>query len=154
MNFNKKDIVIGFIVIALIIAGVFYFKKDKKSKPVPTNPPVSVTYKEDFENTFKLDIPDNTDMIELKDVSGGNARGIVTETEILVDADEPESNHFYEAWLEKGEVLLPIGRLLSAKGGWLLKFNKTKDMDYDKIVISLEKTNDNKLESRVLEGSF
>lgn len=154
MNYNKKDIITGLVVILLVIGGVYLFKYLKKDKIESQTPsPVSYEFQKDFEDSFKLDIPDDVNSIELKDVTGGDSRGIATENEILVDANDPESG-FYQAWVEKDGTLTSLGKLTIAKGGWLIEYNLPNDMDGSKIVVSLENVNDDKIEKRILEGSF
>ncbi|MFZ3301541.1 MAG: hypothetical protein WA152_02400 [Microgenomates group bacterium] len=155
MNSNRKDIITGLIVILLVIGGVYLFKYLKKDKAItPTPSPASYEFKKDFEDTFKLDIPDNVNSIELKDISGGDSRGIATNNEVLVDASDPEAGYYYEAWLENSDKFVSLGKLQVAKGGWMLEYNGSKYPEYKKIVISLEKANDNKIEKKILEGSF
>lgn len=155
MNYNRKDIITGLVVILVIIGGVYLFKYLKKDKVVlPTSSPASYEFKKDFEDSFKLDIPDNINSIELKDISGGDSRGIATDSEILLDASDPETGYYYEAWLESSDKLVSLGKFRVAKGGWLIEYDKSKNEDSTKVVISLEKVNDNKIEKRILEGSF
>lgn len=154
MNYSKKDVIIGFVIIILIVAGVFYYKKIKTSKISVSPTPVSIGFQKDLEDSFKYNIPDDVNSIELKDVAGGNARGIATIKEILVDANDPESGFFYSAWLEKDNNFILLGKLKVAKGGWLLEYDKSKFQDFKKIIISLESKFDNKIEKRILEGSF
>lgn len=155
MNFNKKDVVIGLVIIVVLVASFFVYKKFKNNpKSLETPIPVSVEYKKSFEDTFKIDIPDNENAIELKDVNGGNSRGIATEREILIDADDPESGYFYQAWLENDGNLKSLGKLKMAKGGWLIEFNETVTKGNTNIIVSLEKNFDNTLEKKILVGSF
>ena len=156
MNFSKRDILIGFIIIALIIFGASYYRKIKNpfNKATSISTPISISFKDEFENNFKYDIPEDQNSIELKDVSGGDARGIATEKEILVDAADPSTGYYYEAWLIKDDQAVSLGKLQVAKGGWLLEYDKNKNSEYQKIIISLEKINDNKIETKILEGSF
>ncbi len=154
MNYNRKDIITGLVVILVIIGGVYLFRYLKKNKVVlPTSSPASYEFKKDFEDSFKLDIPDEVNSIELKDVTGGDSRGIATENEILVDANDPESG-FYQAWIEKDGVLTSLGKLTIAKGGWLIEYSMPNIVENSKVVVSLEINNDNKIEKRILEGSF
>jgi len=154
MNYSKKDVLIGFIIIAIIIGGALYYKKLRNPKTLSLPTPTPITFQKDIEESFKYDIPDNIGSIELKDVSGGNGRGIATAKEVLADIDDPMSNYFYQGWLEKEGNLISLGKLEVVKGGWLLEYNKSKLEDADKIIISLERVLDNKIEKRILEGTF
>ncbi len=156
MNYSKRDVAIGFIIIILVVVGAFYYKKVKTNKLnlIQTPAPVSIIFQEDIENSFKLDIPDDANTIELKDVSGGNGRGIATEKEILADIEDPSDNYFYQGWLQKNDELISLGQLQIAKGGWLLEYDKSKLSDAEKIIISFERVFDNKIEKKILEGSF
>lgn len=154
MNYSRKDIAIGFVIIFIIILGALYYKKVKTTKVSVSPTPVSIIFQEDIENSFKFDIPDDVNTIELKDVSGGDGRGIATEKEILVDIENPQSGYFYEGWLEKDGNLISIGKLQMAKGGWLLEYDKSKYEEYKKIIVSLEKINNSTIEKRILEGTF
>lgn len=154
MNFSKKDILIGFVLIAVIILGSLFYKKIRSTKVSSSPLPVSIEFKEEIENRFKYDIPDDVNTIELKDVSGGNARAIATSKEILADIDDPAASYFYEGWLQKDDSYVPLGKFKMAKGGWLLEYDGSQYSDYKKIIVSLEKVNDSKIEKKILEGSF
>lgn len=149
-----SNVVIGFVIIILIVAGAFYYRKTLRDKKVSAPTPVSIEFKKDFADSFKIDIPSDVNTIELKDVSGGDSRGIATNREILIDANDPEKGFYYEAWLESSDKLVSLGKLQIAKGGWILSYDNSKNLDSTKVVISLEKINDNKIEKRILEGSF
>lgn len=154
MNTSRKDIIIGFVIIALLVILFLFFKKTKEPKVDSTPKPVEIAFKEELEDSFKYNIPDDSNAIELKDVSGGNSRGIATEKEILLDIDDPQVGSFYQGWLQKGDSFVPLGRLQIAKGGWLLEYDKTQFQDYKNIIVSLESRDDSKIEKKILEGSF
>ena len=155
MNHNRKDIITGLVVVLLIIGGVYLFKYLKKDKTVvSTSSPASYEFKKDFSDSFKINIPDDVSFIELKDISGGDSRGIATDSEILVDAADTDTGYYYEAWLESSDKLVSLGKLKVAKGGWLIEYDRSKYPTSTKVVVSLEKLNDNKIEKRILEGSF
>lgn len=154
MNSSKKDIVTGLIIVLVILGGYLLYKKIKTPKSLSTPVPQQINFKDELENSFKFDIPDDVNTIELKDVSGGNARGIATTYEILVDIEDPASGYFYQGWLENNGKLISLGKLRVAKGGWLLEYDSAKYPEYKKIIISLEKVFDSLIEKRILEGLF
>lgn len=156
MNSSKKDIVTGLIIVSVILGGYLLYKKIKAPKPIPTSAPQQISFKEELENNFKFDIPDDVNTIELKDVSGGNGRGIATSSEVLADIEDHADSYFYEAWLQNPDngSLISLGKLKIAKGGWLIEYDGSKYPEYKKIIISLEKNFDSRLEKPILEGSF
>ncbi len=119
-------------------------KKTVISTPTPFTPSIEQKIKEKFGN---LVIPSESKKMELKDVSGGENFGIVTETEILAYLPEPPKGEMYKAWLVKDGKRILLGILSEAKGGWILSFNFSKYSSYEKLVITLGSRD-------VLEGSF
>lgn len=154
MNSSKKDIVTGLIIVLVILGGYLLYKKIKTPKILPAPAPQQISFKDELENNFKFDIPDDVNTIELKTVSGNNGRGIATSTEVLADIEDPAPGYFYQGWLENGGKLVSLGKLRIAKGGWLLEYDGSKYPEYKKIIISLEKNFDKSLEKPILEGSF
>lgn len=156
MNYNKKDVVIGFVIIALIIVASLIYRKinNPNLKVKDSISPTPISFQKEIENKFNIVIPENTNSIELVDISGGNGRGIATKSEILADIDDPASGYFYEGWLSKDNNFVSLGKLQVAKGGWLLEYNGSNYTDYNNVIVSLEKVFDNKIETKILEGSF
>ncbi len=155
LSSKKKDIIVGLIIL-VVVAGIFYFFKNRaNSLKVPeTNEPTINQIEQNLKDKFNFNVPGDVEKTDLKDVSGGDGVGIATRTEILADLADPNAGYFYQAWLEKDEKLVSLGKLGMAKGGWLISYSSSKFPGYDKVVISLEKVFDNNLEKRVLEGSF
>lgn len=160
MNFSKKDVITGLIVVLLIFLATYIYKKIKTPKLLPENVPVSVNFKKDFDivdeiaDNFKVNISEDQKLVDLKDVTGGNSRGIVTETEIYLDADSLPQGYFYQGWLEKDGELKSLGNFVEAKGGWILEYSKSQVEDYKKVIVSKERYLDSKVEEKLLEGSF
>lgn len=152
---NRRDIIIGIIVL-VILAGLFYWYKSRKpALKVPESTPSIQQVEQSIEDKFKFVVPDNIEKAQLKDITGGDGSGIATRTEILVDLPDPEPGTFYQAWLENANgKLLSLGKLNEAKGGWLIQYNGAAYPTYNKVVISQEKVVDGTIEERVLEGSF
>jgi len=164
---KNRDIVIGLAVL-LLFAGVIYIRQRSKPKEEMVIPE-TLSSEETIEEKFNIQIPDNVDKAELRDVGGAGGSGIATREfengkfshSVLVDLPDPEKGYFYQGWLAKGTEgegdysLLSTGKLRLAKGGWMLDYTSSKDLsDYPKVVVSLEKAFDNALEKKVLEGSF
>lgn len=150
MNFSKKDIIIGFAIILIVVFGAYFYKRSKSPKIYTLSTPVPIIFQEDIENDFKYNIPDNITAIELK----GEGRGLATNKEILADIENPIAGYFYQGWVEDNDKLTSLGRLVEGKGGWMLEFPEVSDVENKKIIVSLEKVFDNKIEKRILEGSF
>jgi hypothetical protein len=140
-----KNIVIAFIVLVAAIALLIWYKKSKTVNLQKTNTP-SIT--QQIENKFaNINIPEDAEKVELKDVTGGSAMGIATRTEILADLPEATSGIKYWAWLEDGSKKVLLGALVEKKGGWIIEYNSSKYPGYNKVVIK-EGT------KALLEGSF
>lgn len=151
---RRKDIIVGLIIL-VAVAGIFYFFKNRTtSLKVEDTEPTITQIERSLEDKFNFIVPDDVEKTELKDVSGGSSQGIATRTEVLADLPDPDAGYFYQAWLENGEKLVSLGRMSMAKGGWLTSYNGDNYKDYNKVVVSLERYFDSKLEKRVLEGNF
>jgi hypothetical protein len=158
---KKKDIVIGLVILAAL-AGLIYWgsrRGEGEELPLPTVPSVE----EKIEGAFDIEIPENVDKAELEDVSGGDASGIATRKfenglfnhMVLADLPDPEPGEFYEGWLIKDGEVISTGKMRLAKGGYLLEFESSTDYpDYNQVVITLEKIDDENPEAHILEGSF
>lgn len=167
---NRRDIVIGALVL-LFLGGMLYYRSRTSNSDlkVPEAQTQSSQTESSLEEKFKVDIPDDAKKAELKDVNGGDRSGIVSKTNsdgnntftVLADLPEPGIGGFYQGWLVRGEEgvdnynLVSLGRLQSAKGGYMLNFQSKNDYaDYTKVVISEEKNQSNKITKSVLEGNF
>ena len=166
---KRRDIVIG-VVVLLVVSGIVYWNQRNRSREELVVPEtVSSSLEEALEEKFKIEIPEDVDKAELKDVSGGTASGIATRKfenstythTIIADLPDLEGGTFYQSWLVKGEEgdnnfsLISTGRPRLGKGGWTLNFeSKTDYSDHGKVLISLENKADNTPEKRILEGNF
>jgi hypothetical protein len=164
---KRRDIVIGLIILVLL-AGVIYIRQRTRLQEEMVVPETLST-EQVFEEKFNIQIPDDVDKAELKEVGDLGGSGIAIRKfeegqfthSILVDLPDPETGYFYEGWLAKGEEgeddysIISTGRLRLAKGGWMLDFSSRTDLsDYEKVIVSLERVFDNTIEEKVLEGSF
>lgn len=147
MNFRSRDVITGFIVLVILIAGsIIIFKSRNKFKEVtPIKTPNIVERLQDKFNGFE--IPDDVEKTELKDATGGSSIGIATPSEVIADLPELPKNEFYQVWYFNGEKYVSLGKMRVAKGGYLYE-GSIKDK---KIVVSREKIFDNKIEVKILE---
>jgi len=164
---NRRDIVIGFIIIA-VVAGIIYFVRRPQTTPIEI-PIATPSFEEQFENKFNTQIPENLEKSELKNITGQGGSGLATRNfengtfslTVLADLPDLESNNFYEVWISRGTVgqsnysLISIGRLQIAKGGFLLDFTVNKDYsDYQEVIVSQETKLGNTPAKIILNGSF
>ena len=165
---NKRDIVVGGVILVLL-AGVVFWRQRIASRGEETKVPETLSVEDAIEDKFNLQIPEDVDKAELKDTSGGTASAIATrkfennkfELSILADMPDPSTGKFYQAWLTKGErdseefSQVSLGRLILAKGGWMLNYSGDKDYsDHAKVIVSSEGVSDATPEQIILEGSF
>jgi hypothetical protein len=164
---NRRDIVIGLVILA-VLAGIIFWRQRGRSEE-EFKVPETLSTEDQIEKKFDLEIPEDVEKTELKDVTGGDSSGIATrkfengrfEHSVLADLPEPGAVQFYEGWLVGGEEgsedfsVLSTGRMSQAKGGWMLNFSSSVDLtDRNKVVITLEKVADTNPEKHILEGSF
>ena len=164
---RARDIVTGFIVLIVLIAGVLWFKNLKNRKvvtvPTPTPTPTSTIEKQITGKFGGLKIPANADKADLMDVSGGVGLGEAIRTyqngkfslTVLADLPDPKTGYFYQGWIFDGKTYLSLGKLRVAKGGYLVDFTSaTNYSNVKNVVVTLERVFNNVPETRILEGSF
>ena len=164
---NRRDIVIGLVMLVLIAGVIYWRQRNQNSEELKV--PETLSSEESFEQKFNLQIPDDVDKADLKDVSGGTSSGFATRKfendlfthSVLADLQDPETGKFYEGWLlkgnegEEGYSVVSSGRLTLAKGGWMLELRSQNNLsDYTKVLVSLEEKSDRLPEKNILEGSF
>jgi hypothetical protein len=138
------------ILAVLVVAGVAFFiispKLSKKTPKIISTPTPSV--EEQLQDKFKgLSIPDDTERIELKNVSGTEAMGMAGKNEIVADLPELSPSEEYRVLLGNGTKTVLLGVMKQAKGGWILEYDLSRYPDYKEISIV-------KGSSRILEGTF
>jgi hypothetical protein len=164
---KKADIVIGLVILAILAGIIFWVRRPKEELQVPENTTDNV--EEKMESFFNIEIPEDAEKAQLKDVTGGNASGIATRDQgngtfvhvVLADLPDPEEGFFYEGWLVRGKTgdenfdFISTGKMTMAKGGYLLEFESQDDLsEYTGVVITLEEVEDANPEKHILEGSF
>jgi hypothetical protein len=144
---RTKDILITFIVIVIIVAGILVIRNRVKVTPKAT-PSAVPSIQQQVESKFNgLVIPQGEASIELKDVSGGVGMGIATRSEVIADLPILPNGQFYQVSLENNGKAVLLGKLSQAKGGWILNFNSSNYPGYNKVIVAVGA-------KHILEGSF
>lgn len=162
---RTKDILIGLVILAVVAGAIVWLRRTRTTpEPLPTP-----SIEEKIEKTFNLEIPEDVERADLNDVSGGTGSGIATRKydggrfthAVLADLPDPVAGYFYEGWLVRGKegdanfAFISTGKMRVAKGGYLLEFNSSTDYSaYSGVVVTLERVDDKKPETHILEGSF
>jgi len=153
-----------FVIIVLVLLGIWLWRRGQQSEEsmVAESSDQEVTSRaDDFLSTSGYTLPQDSDRVNLQDVSGGTSTGIVTRSEnsqYTVLASLPElSTGWYQAWLTTSDDQNPVslGNLAPAKGGLLLESSSSVDQEsYTRLIITKEQTRDNQPETIILEGDF
>lgn len=156
---KARDIVIGLIILAVLAGTIYFIRRPRQSLEELPSPSIE----EKIEESFNLEIPEDVDKAQLKDVTGGTSSGIATRSYeggkfshmVLADLPDPAAGAFYEGWLMMGKDFFSTGKMRIAKGGWILEYESGVDYsDYNQAVITRELVDDRTPETHILEGSF
>ena len=155
---------VGLAVILLVIGG-FLFLRNRNSLQLTDEMGSTDQLVSEFAEEMGVVLPDDVEKATLEDISGGSSKGLATRkfTEgtfthsVLAALPDPETGSWYEGWLvrENPFDVIYTGKLRQAKGGWVLDFVSVEDLqDHQQVVVTLEKVEDGKPESHILEGAF
>ncbi len=138
-----------FVVLVAVFVGFFLLFPSLKKRPPSLNLPLATPgIEEQIEQKFGgLDIPEDAEKTELKNVSGDEGMGIATRSEILADLPDLEKGESYQVLLSDGSKTILLGNLRLAKGGYILEYDSSKYPGFNQIVVM-------KGSKRILEGSF
>ena len=143
---RAKDVLITFIVIVIIVAGVLVIKNRGKIT-LKVSPSATPSIQQQIESKFNGLVIPQGERIDLKDVSGGIGMGIATRSEIIADLPTLPAGQFYQGWLENNGKTALLGRLSQSKGGWILNFNSSNYPGYNRVIVAVGA-------KHILEGSF
>lgn len=109
-----------------------------------------------------IELPEGSDRANLRDISGGIGTGVATRVAegttsefTVVAALEDVDAGWYEAWLASGEDMISMGRMRSAKGGYVVDYSTSLDVSlYSTVQVSREQTTTSVPTAVVLEGEF
>src|SRR3989344_5249560 len=133
---KRRDIVIGSVILLLLVGVIYWNRRNRRLEELKVPETLTKSVEETLEDKFKIEIPEDIDKAELKDVLGGTASGIATRK--------------FENY-----TVISTGRPQLTKGGWTLSFESKVDYsDHSKVIITLEKKADNTPEKVIIEGNF
>lgn len=142
---KNRDVVIGFIFLVILIAGVLWiFRAKKASTNIPLPTPNII---QEVSNTFP-NIPDGVEKANLADVTGGNSLGVATRTEVVANLPELSSGKYYQVLLENSSgKSINIGSMRISKSGYIVQYNSANYPGFNKVIVISGTTH-------ILEGSF
>lgn len=166
---RKILLIVGVVVVSTLI-GLFLMQGDT-SINTPSNS--AATLKDAPTNLMPVDVGEvqitggvelATDTSSLKDMRyGGQAKATATRAHggdiyvLNVDATMPDPiNQKYWVWLvDSGGKTVPVNPMRGSKTHWTMTLrDRDKFSNYNKIWITLERTEDEKPEEHIMEGSF
>ena len=135
---KRRDIVIGSVILLLLVGVIYWNRRNRRLEELKVPETLTKSVEETLEDKFKIEIPEDIDKAELKDVLGGTASGIATR--------KFENSTFTHAI---------ISDLVDPEDGTFLSFESKVDYsDHSKVIITLEKKADNTPEKVIIEGNF
>lgn len=136
---NRRDIVIGVVILAALSAVVYFWRKPTIDEELKV--PQTLSVEDAIEDAFNIEIPEDVEKTEMVDISGGDASAIATRKfengrfELNILADLPDAS--YAAEIEKDGETMSIGSLRIAKGGYLLEYRGNRDLsDYSTVRVT------------------
>jgi len=152
---KSRDIVIGFVFVVILIAGVLWIFKSKSVKTTGT-PVATPSIEQKVNSAFPtLNVPAGADRADLNSTSGNSGIGVATRQKtgnsfsitVMANLQAPVAG-FYKAELSNGTSNIVLGNMTLTKSGYLVNFVSSHDLSsYNKVIVSLGG-------SSVLEGSF
>lgn len=144
---KTRDIVIGFIFLVILIAGVLWIVRIKNVKKVSNTPLPTPNIVQQVDNAFP-NIPIGVERANLKDVMGGTSLGVATRTEVIANLPDLPSGQTYQVLIENSSGKnINLGKMIVSKSGYILEYNSSKFPGYNRVIVMLGTT-------RILEGSF
>lgn len=162
----------GVLILILVVIGLVFFLRGGEEKRVDFSQkeePAIEDIVEELSTQLGVTIPQDVERTMLKDVSGGSASGLATRSmeggrflsTVLAALPDPAEGAFYEGWLVRGQEgedgfsVVGTGKLNVSKGGYLSEFSSDQNLTgHSRVIVTLEKIDDGKPETHILEGSF
>lgn len=161
---NRRDIVIGAIVVAVFGGFLIFRSRNQETPTVPeATPTPTPSSQASLEQTLGKTLSQTAEKIDLKDDTESGYSAIVAREEkdgevnlsVLADLDILETGA-YQVWAGPDpNSLVSLGTLSEHKGGYIFEYQKAgKLSDYKSIVISKELKVDDTMEQQIMTGSF
>lgn len=158
---------IGLAVVLIIVGGWLFFRsRQAGQEPTPVeSEQVAEQEASSFAEQLGVILPEDVDKTSLRDVSGGDGQGVATREfsdgvfmhSVLASLPDPEAGAFYEGWLVRPDPfdVVYTGKMRMAKGGYVLDYETSTDLsDHPRVVVTMERVDDQQPETHILEGSF
>lgn len=151
-----RDIVIGFLFLVILIAGVLWIFRTKNAKSTSVALPTPNIVQKINDTFPSLKVPAGAERANLSGVSGTSGIGVATREKsngnysvtIMANLPTPSANAYYQATLTNGTANISLGKMNFTKSGYMVNFVSSSDLSsYKKVVVSLDS-------APILEGSF
>lgn len=129
---NRRDIVVGLVLLAALAGAIFYFRSPIEEEELPV--PETLSVEDELEQRFNMELPEGVERAELTDQTGGNSSAIATRSyesgvyEMTLLADVPDGSYTARLTDENSEQTRNLGSLRVAKGGYLLEYEASEDL--------------------------
>jgi hypothetical protein len=163
---NRRDIIIGFVILAFLIVGFLLLRRPNTKQPQPF-PEQTPSSKQKIESVFNVTIPDDVQKAELKDIAGINGTALATRKfdknfvfTVLADLPDPPRGYAYHVWISKDTSdpnadARDLGSLRIAKGGWILDYQSKSDLSsYNGVFIAESTGAEKSPQKKVMLGTF
>jgi len=145
---STRKVLLIFLALVVIISGVLLIRKSKNNKVILNLPEATPSIERLIKEKFQgLTIPDDSEKIELENVSGGEGIGIATRSQVIADLPSLQKGEKYQVFLGNGSKTILLGNLRELKGGYILEYDSSKYLGYNQIIIM-------RGSQHILEGSF
>ena len=129
---NRRDIVVGLVLLAALAGAIFYFRSPNEEEELPV--PETLSTEDELEQRFNIELPEELERAELEDQTGGNSSAIAARSyedgvyELTLLADVPDGSYTARLTDEDEQEVRNLGSLRVAKGGYLFEYETSEDL--------------------------
>ena len=162
---NLKDNGWRFLVLGAVVIGLIWWRQQglvNQDEDILAEQLALEQQVNEFLEERGIELPEGSDRANLRSVAGELGTGVATRVEggeqteftVVAALQELEAG-WYEAWLRADGEVLSMGRMRSAKGGFVVDYSTGVDASsYSNVVVSRQDSSTSEPMEIVLEGEF